>query len=228
MLYRYYIAEETSQRYNQGNVAVRPQDSLEVRSFLPPSCDQLREAMCVVFTGQKEKPSRETIKWMRPVLVTKSRVRLLIEFLIENNPWYQKSGVVYSQKNMDALFSPADSSMDCSVPVVLEVCHLPKDNGDENEDIINFDGPQSRGIQSSREDVVDDIALDAVGFTQGDYLSQSREKMKLHVLAHVLDQKRFLLSRTGSEFVADNDPGLMSYLFLHLDPWDIGAFYHCG
>lgn len=55
-LYRYYIAEETSQRYNQGNVAVRPQDSLEVRSFLPPSCDQLREAMCVVFTGQKEKP----------------------------------------------------------------------------------------------------------------------------------------------------------------------------
>lgn len=52
--------------------------------------------------------------------------------------------------------------------------------------------------------------------------------MKLHALAYVLDQKKFLLSRTGSEFVADNDLGLMSYLFPHLDPWDIGGFYHSG
>lgn len=40
--------------------------------------------------------------------------------------------------------------------------------------------------------------------------------------------QRFLLSRTGAQLIADNDndPGLMSYLFPRLDPWDIGGFYH--
>lgn len=46
------------------------------------------------------------------------------------------------------------------------------------------------------------------------------------LVAYVLDRKQFLLSRTGGQFIADNDPGLMSYLFPHLDPWDIGGFYH--
>jgi hypothetical protein len=73
-----------------------------------------------------------------------------------------------------------------------------------------------------------DIVMEAVGFTRGDHLAQSREKMKLHALAYVLDRKHFLLIQSGSKFIADNDPGLMSYLFPHLDPWNIGRFHHCG
>ncbi|KAG1743516.1 hypothetical protein EDB19DRAFT_1894737 [Suillus lakei] len=205
--------EEISQQYNQGNVAVRPQNSTELRAVLPPSHDVLRDAMCVVFTGQKQCPSRETIKQMQPVLVTKSRVHRLIEFLIDNNPWYQKSGVAYSQQNMDALFDDVDLDIDCSVPTALEICHLPQDS----EIALNH---EANNITPG------DIVMEAVGFTQGDHSSQSREKMKLHALAYVLDQKCFLLSWTGADFVADNDPGLMPYLFPQLDPWDIGGFYH--
>lgn len=59
------------------------------------------------------------------MLVTKSRVQALIEFLLENNPWYQWSGVLYSQENMDALFDSADGEADCAVPRALQICHLP-------------------------------------------------------------------------------------------------------
>ncbi|KAG1721602.1 hypothetical protein EDB19DRAFT_1898297 [Suillus lakei] len=163
--------------------------------------------MCVVFTGQKQRPSRETIKQMRPVLVTKSRVRRLIE----------KAGVAYSQQNMDALFDDVDSDIDCSVPTALEICHLPRDS----EIALNHEGFELRVIDTANNITPGDIVMEAVGFTQGDHSSQSREKMKLHALAYVLDQKR-------ADFVADNDPGLMSYLFPQLDPWDIGGFYHCG
>ncbi|KAG2738983.1 hypothetical protein P692DRAFT_201849319 [Suillus brevipes Sb2] len=196
---QFWSAEEASQRYNKGNVAIRPQNSTELRNLLPPSPDELQDAMCT--------PSRDTVKQMRPVLVTKSRVEKLIHFLIANNPWYQHSGVAYSQSNMDALFDQTD----------LAVCHLPSS---ENELPID-EGFSLRDLNHNQSGQVDlaDIVMEPIGYTEGDHSSQSREKMKLHALAYVLDR---------GEFIADNDPGLMSYLFPHLDPWDIGGFYHTG
>ncbi|KAG2351793.1 hypothetical protein BDR07DRAFT_1317385 [Suillus spraguei] len=73
-----WLDEEASQRYNQSNVAIRPQDSTELQfGLLPPSHDQLHDAMCVMFGGHAPKPSRETVGQMRPVLVTKSIVNSL-------------------------------------------------------------------------------------------------------------------------------------------------------
>jgi hypothetical protein len=60
--HRHWFDEETSQRYNQGNVGIRPQDSIELHELLPPSHDELRDAMCVIFTGHAQKPTRETVK----------------------------------------------------------------------------------------------------------------------------------------------------------------------
>ncbi|KAG1871359.1 hypothetical protein DFJ58DRAFT_837310 [Suillus subalutaceus] len=134
-----------------------------------------------------------------------------------------KGNITYSQKNMDMLFKEADADMNCSVPAALEVCHLPAEGDVHHEP--NFDALESHDM---REPASGEIIMEAVGFTQGDHSLKSKEKMKLHALAHVLDQKCFLLSRTGANFVVDNDPGLMSYLFPHLDPWNIGGFNHCG
>ncbi|KAG2155409.1 hypothetical protein DEU56DRAFT_942727 [Suillus clintonianus] len=212
-----WTEEEASQRYNKGNVAVRPQNSTELRNLLPPNCDELRDAMCVIFSGQKQIPSRDTVKKLRPVLVTKSRVHKLISFLIKNNPWYQRCGVAYSQDNMDALFDEVDLDVDTSVPRALAICHLPSENRESTDQ-----GFGSRDVNDAHD------VMESVGYTEGDHSLQSREKMKLHALAYVLDRKQFLLSCTGSKFVADNDPGLMSYLFPHLDPWDIGGFFHTG
>ncbi|KAG1856190.1 hypothetical protein C8R48DRAFT_749168 [Suillus tomentosus] len=213
----HWTAEEASQRYNKGNVAVRAQDSTELRILLLPSPNELHDAMCV--------PTRETIKSLRPVMVTKSRVRQLIHFLLEHNPWYQHSGVCYSPENMDSLFDAADGDVDRGVPRALQICHLP-DNAEE-ESHIDYRVSETDVSQSNDFDS-NNIVMEAVGYTKGDHSSASREKMKLHALALVMDKKKFLLSRTSSQFVADNDPGLMSYLFPHLDPWDIGGFFTVG
>ncbi|KAG1844566.1 hypothetical protein C8R48DRAFT_750839 [Suillus tomentosus] len=209
-----WSAEDSSQRYNKGNIAIRPQNSTELYTLLPPSPDELQEAMCVIFSGQKQQPSRDTVKKMGPVLVTKSRVRKLIQFLIENNAWYQYSGVAYSQVNMDTLFDEVDVNSDTSLPSALSICHLPTDTQVPiDEGFSSRDAHEDDGSQVA----VAAIVMEPIGYTTGDHSVQSREKMKLHALAYVLDR---------SKFVADNDPGLMSYLFPHLDPWDIGGFYH--
>ncbi|KAG1893083.1 uncharacterized protein F5891DRAFT_1131379 [Suillus fuscotomentosus] len=189
-LTQFWSAEEASQRYNKGNVAIRPQSSTELYNLLPPNRGELRDAMCVIFS--------ETVKKLKPVL--------LIDFLITHNPWYQHN-------NMDALFDEADFDADTGVPHALAICHLP------TEDQASPDaGFNSRDTHDTHGSDGGDLVMEPVG----------REKMKLHALAYVLDRKKFLLSRTGSKFVADSDPGLMSYLFPHLDPWDIGGFFHSG
>ncbi|KAG1732738.1 hypothetical protein EDB19DRAFT_1831227 [Suillus lakei] len=197
----HWMGEEGSQRYNRGNVAIRPQDTTQLRDMLPPS----------------------RIKQMHPVLVTKSTVKTLIDFLLANNPWYQQCGVSYSQENMDSLFEECDADLDSSVPQALDICHLPRDN-EMNED----SGLEPRDVDAPEDAEAGDIVIEAVGFTKGDHSSISKEKMKLHVLAYVLDHNKFILSKAGSRFISDNDPGLMSFLFPHLDPWDIGGFYHTG
>ncbi|KAG1839206.1 hypothetical protein DFJ58DRAFT_718576 [Suillus subalutaceus] len=64
----------------------------------------------------------------------------------------------------------------------MDICHLPKD------DYVGEDGINDGDI--------------------GDHSAVSREKMKLHALAYVLDHNRL-------RFLSDNDPGLMSFLFNH-------------
>ncbi|KAG1880084.1 hypothetical protein F4604DRAFT_1679199 [Suillus subluteus] len=204
----HWIAEESSQRYNQGNVAIRPQDSAELRNMLPPSQDELRDAMCVIFAGHQEKPSRDTVKQMHPILVTKSIVKMLIEFLVMNNPWYQQRGVSYDQNNMDALFEELDGDVDMSIPRALQICHLPRD-----DEVDQFSPLESRDVNILEHLNLSQITMEVVGFTKGDHSAMSREKMKLLTLAHVLDHNKFILSKAGSHFVSDNNPGLMSFCF---------------
>ncbi|KAG2119952.1 hypothetical protein BD769DRAFT_1362090 [Suillus cothurnatus] len=53
--HHHWFDEETSQCYNQGNVGIRPQDSVELHELLPPSHNELQDAMCVIFTGHAQK-----------------------------------------------------------------------------------------------------------------------------------------------------------------------------
>ncbi|KAG1908282.1 uncharacterized protein F5891DRAFT_1179794 [Suillus fuscotomentosus] len=53
----YRQSEESSQRYNQGNVAIRPQDSPQLHSLLPPMYDEIRDTVCVVFAGHNQVPT---------------------------------------------------------------------------------------------------------------------------------------------------------------------------
>ncbi|KAG1828297.1 hypothetical protein EV424DRAFT_1318508, partial [Suillus variegatus] len=217
----YRQSEESSQHYNQGNVAIRPQDSPQLRSLLPPTYDEIRDAVCVVFAGQNQVPTRDTVRTMQAVLVMKSIVQTLIEFLIAHNPWYQQSGVSFSESNMADLFDPVDAADDSGILRALEICHLsgagPPDPSESHV---------SHNVIPPDSAVDGDIVVEAVGYTKSDHSVGSKQGMKLNALAYILDRNCFVVSRTGSRFIGDSDPGLLSFLFPHLDPWGIGGFYH--
>ena len=161
-----YAPEECSQRYNRGNVAVFPQEPGHLRSVLPPNGNDIRETICVMFTGGSQKPTVDTLKQFHPVLVSKRKVQTMVEFLISRNEGYTCDGIAYSQANMDDLFSTSNADAEAGVLQHMQIHHVSDPSSDEEVDWMQF-------LQT--------MQTENVAYTDGDHSPHSREAMKVHL-----------------------------------------------
>ncbi|KAI9058555.1 hypothetical protein FKP32DRAFT_1582428, partial [Trametes sanguinea] len=216
----------TSQGCVKGNVAIHPQDATHLTEVLPPSYDSIRDTICAIFVGRTQ-PTRDNIRdaKLSPVLVRKSRVRTMIDFLIENNPEYAVSEEFqgYSARNMDALFDESGEPRDEGVLCAMEIGHISGSDAVEGATHPGYvPGPQPGSDDS--------LLMENVGYTDSDSsLAVNPRKMTLEAVAHCLQGRSFLKVQAGSRFIPDfENPALLSWLFPHLDPWGIGGFHHRG
>ena len=211
-----------SQRYDRGNVSIIPQDSAQLRTLLPPDRNEIQTAMVVLFSGGNERPSAENISKLSPCLVSKTKVRTLLDFLLGQNPWYQSSGAEFSLENFNDLFSEEDQDKDIAVPHAVELCWLPP------SDVGNIEGgnadytDRNENVSSENND---EMVMEAVGYAAGDKTPQNYKIMKASALAWCLSRKKFIKVRGGTQLLSDRDPAMLTYLFPHLDPWGIAGFY---
>lgn len=206
----------------RGNIMVTPLDVTRLTSVLPPDPQTIADTMCAVFVGQTM-PSRDTISKMAPVLVRKSRVKTMIEFLVEHNPHYKKVDGFggFSAENLNALFGKEDIDRDEAVPCSMGIGHLPMNNAVASATSDYTPRNEYEGNSGT------EFLMENVGFTTGDESPQSYKEMKLKALTHCLSGGMFLVSQRGSSMVPDFDnPFILSWLFPHLDPWGIGGFHH--
>ncbi|KAI9069268.1 hypothetical protein FKP32DRAFT_1641248, partial [Trametes sanguinea] len=211
-----------SQSCVKGNIAVHPQDATHLNSVLPPANDIIRDSICAVFVGET-KPTRETIEKLKPVLVRKSRVKRMIEFLTANNPWYAPSHQFagMSQQNLDTLFGPGTAHLDQGVPCAMEIGHIPLSDAVK---AATDDYVPGRDDELRPKD--DDMLMETVGYIDSDDSPVDYSTMSLRALKHCLNGGTFLKSQAGSQLIPDfENPQLLSWLFPHLDPWGIGGFY---
>ncbi|KIN93729.1 hypothetical protein M404DRAFT_170430 [Pisolithus tinctorius Marx 270] len=207
-----HIPEEASQCFNRGNVALLPQDPSALSNDLPLMPSNLHGTVCVVFTGGSFCPSVEALQRFPPVLVSKSRVKCIIEWLMSNNEWYMKNGISFSAENLVALVHSSNNSV---VLQGIEITHLQDE-----------DGASDSGGDVDWSALATDLVTKTVTYTDGDRSELSHHTMKVAALTHALNRKSFLPSHTGSELMNENLPGILSTVFLHLDPWGIGGFNH--
>ncbi|KAJ7683349.1 hypothetical protein B0H17DRAFT_848666, partial [Mycena rosella] len=208
----------------RGNVMVTPLDAARLNDVLPPSPESIKDTMSVVFIGSVP-PTRQTISKLGPVLVRKSRVKTMIEFLIEHNPCYGplRGFRGYSPENMSKLFDARDTAKDEAVPCAVHIGHL---SPNDAVDSATADYTR-RNVDGDRRSVDQEILMENVGFTLGDDSPASYRDMKLTALERCLAGKAFLASRCGSSAVPDFDnPYLMSMGFPEEDPWGIGGMLH--
>ncbi|EGN93473.1 hypothetical protein SERLA73DRAFT_163520 [Serpula lacrymans var. lacrymans S7.3] len=206
----------TSQKFVRGNVAVLPQDSVNLQFVLPPTRSVIADAMCALFVRWKTKPTRENIASLRPVLVSKRRARTLIDFLVNHNVWYKIAGLTFLEENLSDLYPEDENDVDESVPTAVEICHL---DGSHGLAAATSDYADRRTFHAADpQPELHEMVMDIVGYASGDYTPQNHKMMKAEALARVLDGSQFLKMQAGSNFINERDPGLMSYLFPHLDP----------
>ncbi|KAI0710265.1 hypothetical protein C8Q76DRAFT_624749, partial [Earliella scabrosa] len=212
-----------SQRCIKGNVLVMPQDVTHLQSALPPGSDALRDSICAVFVGSS-KPTRETIARLSPVLVRKSRVELLVRFLVGANAHYSVGPEFggFSADNLDSLFSAEDARREEAIPACIDVAFL-----EGTEELQSAESDYTgREEAVRRAEPGPDMLLETVGYTGTDGSPVTYTQMKMRALEHCLSGGRFVRSRSGNQYVPDfENPSLLAWLFPHLDPWGIGGFF---
>jgi hypothetical protein len=211
-----------TQKYNKGSLLVLPQDSLSVRKFLPPSTDSVCDTMCALFIGN-ELPTRENISKLGPVLVRKSKIKIIIEFLVGNNRFYAPDddfqGFSLDSFNNYEELDPA-SEGPSSLPAQLTIHHLqPSDALESLESDYTL-------RNETGDSTNDDLLMENVGYTDGNNSKGNYSQMKIQAVQHCLQGNFFIKSVRGSGPLGDfHSEEIMSWNFPHLDPWGIGGFY---
>lgn len=177
------------QRYCRGNVAIIPQDICSLRRVLPPSLEEARDLMCVLFVGRESVPTMQTVKKMSPCLVSRRRVELMIRFLVEHNQHYRRLGVTYSAANLAAICSGPGfgEGDDVGVPASLDVQHLPV--GDVSAEAVT-----SRYDSSGNAPFIippDAIFTETTGFANTSQGAITDSQMKARALRWCLDGQSF-------------------------------------
>ncbi|KAF8143076.1 hypothetical protein K438DRAFT_1911130 [Mycena galopus ATCC 62051] len=185
--------------------------------------------MCALFVGASTIPTKDNIKALRPVLVSKSRVETILDFLLHRNSFYTAAGVTFSKDNLDAIFSGSD---DEGIPDGVELCCLPDSTlesdgyADRGKGIPSNarrhepDGPNSLASLDG-----DNTVMEAVGYVVGERTPKDVRDMKASAVAWCLDRKNYIRMQSSSMFLSDRDPGFLMFCFPALDPWGIGAFH---
>ncbi|KAJ6608356.1 hypothetical protein B0H10DRAFT_2166596 [Mycena sp. CBHHK59/15] len=115
--------------------------------------------------------------------------------------------VCFSPENLSDLLKKDADDQDIGVPQGAELSYLP----DEHH------GPGSLDP--------DTVIMEAMGYTAGEHTPQDYKNMKASAVAWCLDKKNFIQMQTSSKFIPDRDPSLLTFTFLHLDPWCIKGFH---
>ncbi|KAF5310090.1 hypothetical protein D9619_010532 [Psilocybe cf. subviscida] len=209
----------------KGNVMVVPLDTIRMNAVVPPPISSIKDTICAVFVGTS-KPSQKDIMTSKysPVLVRRSRVKAMLQFLLQFNPYYNpiNGGISYSEENLNALF-PLHSDED--VPTSVEVGYI---DASKAETISSAEyAPRADSADVTDQDNA--FLMENVGYTDGDNSYANYLSMKALALDRCRKGMPFLMAGSQDGMVGDfNNPCILTWLFPHLDPWGLIGFFHPG
>ncbi|KDR81272.1 hypothetical protein GALMADRAFT_222725 [Galerina marginata CBS 339.88] len=152
---------------------VAPLDVIKMNEVIPPTSNSIRDTMCAIFVGDRL-PTRATISKYKPILVRKSRVKTMIQFLLGfNNHYHQSESFRFSEENLNRYIPPNDAT----------------DAATSDYTLRNMDGTISA-------DEEDELLMENVGFTDGDDSPANYHTVKSVALERCLQGKPFIVSAT--------------------------------
>ncbi|KAF5311483.1 hypothetical protein D9611_011603 [Ephemerocybe angulata] len=201
-------------RHIRGNIMSTPLDAHKLHNILPPSPSDIADTICALIVSASP-PTKRTVASLKPILVRKSRIKLLLDFLITNNPHYRRSESFrgFSADYLDNLFQGPD---DVGVPASVNIGHVPINHAVDSltEDYVG------------RLDGLNGLFMENVSYTDGDHSPESYRNMALLAIQRCKEGKPFIQAKTGSTPVPDiNNPSWLSWAHPNADPFGIGGFH---
>ncbi|KAF5334184.1 hypothetical protein D9611_014514 [Ephemerocybe angulata] len=200
-------------RHIRGNIISTPLDVARISTILPPPASEIQDTICALIISSSV-PSDATMESLTPIMVRKSRLKLLIEFLVQNNPHYKKCEGFkgFSSEYLEGLFK---GSNDRGIPAAATIGHIP----------INQALESLTEDHTGRMDEIEGLVIENVAYTSGDHSPQNYRDMVLDAVERCTDAKPFLFSRSGSQAVPDiNNPAWLTWAHPNADPFGIGGF----
>ncbi|KAF5338632.1 hypothetical protein D9611_012774 [Ephemerocybe angulata] len=201
-------------RHIRGNIMSTPLDAHKLHTILPPSPSEVADTICALIVSATP-PTKRTIASLKPILVRKSKIKLLLEFLIDNNPNYRRceSFRGFSAVFLNNLFQGPE---DVGVPASVNIGHVPINHAVDSltEDYVG------------RLDGLDGLFMENVSYTEGDHSPESYRNMSLLAIQRCKEGRPFLQAKAGSTPVPDiNNPAWLSWAHPNADPFGIGGFH---
>lgn len=200
----------TSQQYSKGNVITFANGNTKLLSMLPPSPDEFRECVSVIFVGNVM-PGPEEIEKLKPLLVRRHVITSLINWLRLNNPFY--SDVRLSQENLDALLPNKQSGVPATIDIQLVRSQA-------------TDVPSSGYVptEPSKASAGAELPLASDGVIGQSFEDTTIKELKLRAMQHWKNGGAAYAIPHGNEPIKEwNNPAHFPCMYPHLFPWGIGG-----
>lgn len=125
------------QHYCKGNVTIIPHDVADLKRCLPPSPSDIQYSICVIFVGGATISTKSNIKKLWPILVSKSRIKILAKFLTTHNPHYVHENITFNHDNLHELYDDHSFDGDISLSCAIQITHIPSDDATTSAHTVN-------------------------------------------------------------------------------------------
>lgn len=208
--------DQVSASYSRGNTIILPQNTVNFQNVIPGNVESFQDAVCILFLGS-EPPTEEWINRQQPLIVTKSRVKLLIEWLVNysGNSVYTKLEV--SDSNLrNILREPR------GVPSFL----LPSFVSNRAELVgQNYASLESLGPRVAGDSTYDPTVSQTTGYIEPT-LNRNSMESKIQALRHFRSGKPVFMIPRGQVPIDDlHDPSWLTAVWPHLDPFNLLGFH---
>ncbi|KAF9063873.1 hypothetical protein BDP27DRAFT_1145115, partial [Rhodocollybia butyracea] len=202
-----------TQRGLKGHIIVFPQRPSAAAKILPPSLEDLRSPICVIFVGSAP-PTQEWLnKYAKPLSIRPARVKAALEWLIVHNPLY-KDVVI----NSDLL-----SSLPAQFTLPVHVEHIPIAQIDESL-TTGYDPSSSQAADTDIQPSQPDVVFESVTIADVDP-NASANDLRIAAMRHFEKNKGYLALYHDPEPVNEfAHPQLFPKIYPTLFPYGIGGF----
>ena len=196
--------------YVYGNTIILPQDTTNFGQSIPMNATDLKDSVCVLFLGSA-RPENSQLDKLVPLMIHRSRVERICEWLIRVSGNLAYCGIDFSQSNLNSL-APGPDGIPAALIQGFSSTYSTLIRGDYTHNCDAGAGETSSPVMHHSAYCTTDADTSSYDY-------------KIKALRHLKSGRSVYMIPTGDKAVSErNDTHFISLVWPHLDPFGLLGF----